>query len=68
MVSERPYLRLVWSNPEPLAPRRPRLVNLAFAIDRHLSGQDGLSEEEFLLVYSGRATSRLSPVTAAEPL
>jgi hypothetical protein len=47
-----PYLRLVWSNPAPPPPRRP--VNLALAIELHLAGHDGLSEAEFLRVYSGR--------------
>ena len=49
-----PRLRLVWSNPHPPRPRR-QPVNLALAIERHLSGQDGLSEEEFLTLFSGRS-------------
>ena len=45
-------LRLVWSNPNPPLPRRP--LDLALAIQRHLSGIDGLSQEQFLRAYSGR--------------
>jgi len=58
---EGPALRLVWSNPNP--PSRPaRPMDLARAIERHLSGHDGLSEAEFLATFSGR--SRLSPSPA----
>ena len=46
-----PVLRLVWSNPAPRP--RPR-VDLALAIERQLSGGDGLSREQFLALYSGR--------------
>lgn len=46
-----PVLRLVWSNPAPQP--RPR-VDLAFAIERHLTGGDGLSREQFLAIYAGR--------------
>lgn len=46
-----PHLRLVWTNPHPPAPRRP--LNLAAAIEHHLSGADGLSDEDFLRAYSG---------------
>jgi hypothetical protein len=46
-----PYLRLVWSRPEP-APRRP--TNLALAIEHHLAGADGLTDDDFLQAYSGR--------------
>jgi hypothetical protein len=53
-MTDRPRLRLVWSNPQlPRAPPRP--LDLALAIERHLSGQDGLSEEEFLRLFSGRS-------------
>jgi hypothetical protein len=45
-------LRLIWSNPCPPAPRRP--IDLAAAIERHLSGTDGLTDEQFLHVYSRR--------------
>ena len=48
-----PVLRLVWSNPAPRP--RPR-VDLAVAIERHLSGADGLSREQFLALYAGRRT------------
>lgn len=61
-----PHLRLVWSNP--LAPARGRLrVNLALAIERHLSGADGLTHEQFLALFSGRGTRRLSAVPAPWP-
>ena len=51
-----PHLRLVWSNPCPPAPRRA--VDLAAAIERHLSGGDGLSDEEFLRVFARGAAAR----------
>jgi len=60
-------LRLVWSNPR-LGPRPVfvrggpapatsglRRIDLALAIERHLRGADGLSEEDFLTLFSGRA-------------
>jgi hypothetical protein len=59
-----PYLRLVWSQKEVRrspSGTRPR-VNLALAIERHLTGQDGLSDEEFVVLH---ATGR--PVAAAGP-
>src|SRR5687767_4122935 len=37
-------LRLVWSNPNPAPPRRSCL---ATAIERHLAGRDGLSDDAF---------------------
>jgi hypothetical protein len=45
--SARPVLRLVWSRPRtlPLARRR---IDLARAIERHLAGGDGLTDEEFV--------------------
>jgi hypothetical protein len=48
-----PHLRLVWSRPAdlpPLPPRRP--VNLAVAIERHLQGADGFSDEQFAAMYA----------------
>jgi hypothetical protein len=47
------YLRLAWSNPQPVRVPRAR-VDFAVAIERHLAGADGLSREQFLAVYSGR--------------
>ena len=44
------HLRLVWSNPTAPAPRRR--IDLAAAIERHLSGGDGLTDEQFLRVFS----------------
>jgi hypothetical protein len=61
-MREGSHLRLVWSNPDPPVRPRPQRVNLAVAIERHLAGEDGFSEQEFLLHYSGRRASRLSPV------
>ena len=50
-------LRLVWSNPAPRPGSRPRArVDFALAIERHLTGADGLSREQFLALYSGRRT------------
>lgn len=50
---ERPaHLRLVWKNPLPPVPRAP--VDLAAAIERHLSGGYGLSDQEFLRQFSRR--------------
>ena len=40
------YIRLVWSNPTPPIPRRP--MNLAVAIERHLAGGDGLTDDQFV--------------------
>ena len=52
--SPRPaHLRLVWKNPAPPAPREP--VDLAAAIERHLAGGYGLSDEEFLRQFSRRS-------------
>jgi len=44
------YLRLVWSNPTPPPPRRP--MNLAVAIERHIAGQDGLTDEQFVTLFA----------------
>ena len=55
-VSEVPrssLLRLVWKNPAPPSPRKP--LDLASAIERHLSGADGLTDEEFLRLFARRA-------------
>ncbi len=63
-----PHIRLVYSRPAdlpPLPPRRP--VNLAIAIERHLQGSDGYTDEQFAVVFArpaaaadaGRAPSTL---------
>jgi len=55
-----PYIRLVYSRPAdlpPLPPRRP--VNLAIAIERHLQGSDGFTDEQFAVVFA-------RPVAAAD--
>ena len=46
-----PALRLVWSNP---CPPPPRPLGLDQAIERHLLGRDGLSDEAFIRLYAGR--------------
>ena len=59
-----PFLRLVWSNPDPgrTAAARTRL-DFALAIERQLAGLDGLTREQFLAVYSGRkARLALAPL------
>jgi hypothetical protein len=48
-----PHIRLVYSRPAdlpPLPPRRP--VNLAIAIERHLLGADGFTDEQFAVVFA----------------
>lgn len=50
-----PHIRLVYSRPAhlpPLPPRRP--VNLAIAIERHLQGSDGYTDEQFAVVFARR--------------
>jgi hypothetical protein len=46
------HLRLIWKNPLPPVPRAP--VDLAAAIERHLAGGYGLSDQEFLRQFSRR--------------
>jgi len=54
-------LRLVWSNPCPPPPPRP--VDLATAIEGHLAGRDGLTDEQFVKVYArGGAPRRGGPM------
>ena len=45
-----PYLRLVWSNPNPPLPRRP--MNLATAIEQHMAGHFGLTDEQFAMLFA----------------
>ncbi len=56
MIADRPsHLHLVWSRPEGGLPRERRAqerVNLAVAVERHLEGADGLSDDEFLTFYA----------------
>lgn len=50
-------LRLVWSRPPEVRRMPPRRINLAHAIERHLSGGDGLTDEQFAVLYAtGRRT------------
>ena len=51
-----PHIRLVYSRPSDLPtlpPRRP--LNLAIAIERHLQGADGYTDEQFAVAYARRA-------------
>ena len=57
------HLRIVWRNPCPPTPRRP--IDLASAIERHLSGGDGLTDEEFLRTFSRRTVARPAWAEAA---
>ena len=45
-------LRLVWSRPAAQVRRGPQRIDLAVAIERHLAGQDGLSDEQFAVLYA----------------
>jgi hypothetical protein len=45
-----PYLRLVWSNPHPPAPRRP--MNLATAIEQQMAGRFGLTDQQFATLFA----------------
>jgi hypothetical protein len=58
----RPPLRLVWSRPQS-APRWPK-VNLAHAVERHLAGTDGLTDEQFIVLH---ATGRFPLVAVPLP-
>jgi len=49
--TQQPGLRLVWSNP---CPPPPRPIGLDQAIERHLRGGDGLSDEAFIRLYAGQ--------------
>jgi len=52
-----PYLRLVWSRPSLAVPPRVR-INFARAIERHLAGEDGLTDKEFVVLHAtGRAAA-----------
>jgi hypothetical protein len=77
-----PYLRLVWSQPasRPQPPRRPAhpvaapaarpqarfRVNFAVAIERHLAGDDRLTDDEFVVLYAtGQARAAVPPPSAS---
>jgi hypothetical protein len=48
-----PHLRLVWSRPADMPPPPPRCrVDLALAIERHLDGLWGLTDESFAIVFA----------------
>ena len=62
-MEDRPHLRLVWSRPAdlpPLPPRRP--LNLAIAIERHLQGIDGYSDEQFVVLYARPQAAEAAPL------
>jgi hypothetical protein len=60
-----PTLRLVWSKPAAAAPaRRWPKVNLAHAVERHLAGGDGLTDEQFIVLH---ATGRFPLVVVPLP-
>src|SRR5687768_11439529 len=65
MGGDLPHLRLVWSRPATPAPPR---VNLAQAIERHLAGQDGLSDDQFLLLYATGLAHRRDTLHRVSPL
>jgi hypothetical protein len=51
--SPHPHIRLVYSRPADLPPLPPRrAVNLAIAIERHLQGADGYTDEQFAMVFA----------------
>jgi len=59
-----PHIRLVYSRPAdlpPLPPRRP--INLAIAIERHLLGADGYTDEQFAMVFARTAGSERASST-----
>jgi hypothetical protein len=64
-MSERvlsPHLRLVWSKPKTAVSAPIRLVNLAWAIERHLAGQDGMTDQQFLVLHAtGRPPLFVTP-------
>jgi hypothetical protein len=58
VLTPHPHIRLVYSRPAhlpPLPPRRP--VNLAIAIERHLQGADGFTDEQFAVVFARPAAA-----------
>jgi hypothetical protein len=65
MGGDLPRLRLVWSRQE--SPPAPR-VNLARAIERHLAGEDGLSDEQFLLLFATGFAHRRDTLRRVPPL
>jgi hypothetical protein len=57
------HLRLAWSNPSPPPPRRP--IDLATAIEGHLSGRFGLTDQQFLRLFARREPVRPEWAAAA---
>ena len=57
------HLRLAWSNPCPPPPKRP--IDLAAAIEGHLSGRFGLSDQQFLRLFARREPVRPEWASAA---
>lgn len=64
-VIQRGMLRLVWSRPAGMPPPPPpRRVDLALAIERHLEGHWGLSDDAFARAF---ATGTPEPADPAAP-
>jgi len=57
------HLKLAWSNPSPPPPKRP--IDLASAIEGHLSGRFGLTDEQFLRLFARREPVRPEWAAAA---
>jgi hypothetical protein len=53
-ATARGHLRLVWSNPAP-RPLPQRALNLAAAIEQQLSGEYGMSDDDFARVFARTA-------------
>jgi hypothetical protein len=61
-----PHIRLAYSRPAslpPLPPRRP--INLAIAIERHLQGWDGYTDEQFAVVFARPAAAEAGRAPSA---
>jgi hypothetical protein len=57
-----PHLRLVYSRPADLPPLPPsRPVNLAIAIERHLMGSDGFTDEQFVFLFARTSAAERAP-------
>ena len=60
-----PHIRLVYSRPAHLPPLPPpRPVNLAIAIERHLQGSYGYTDDQFAVAFARPA---LGADTASQP-
>ena len=58
-----PYMRLVWSRPADVPPPPPPVrTNLAIAIERHMAGAYGLSDQEFVRLFAGLRRDQPPPL------